>query len=124
MGSGFDSEVETFYRSVLNRRGWGEVGNAIQGHEIRPSVDEVSQALSIYGWTILPYLPAETEDVLLQRTAEEEQTRKDDEKVDVIFQDGRLVDRTTIGFDPAKILKDRQKKKRAETGSSDRGLDG
>ena len=114
VGSGFDAQIEPFYRSTLNKHGWGEVGSSIRGHEIRPSLDEVAQVLSVYGWTVLPYLPAEEGDVLLQMTEEEEQARKDDEKVDVIFQDGRLVDRTTIGFDPAKVLRERRKKRSDE----------
>ncbi len=114
VGSGFDAQIEPFYRSTLNKYGWGEVGSSIRGHEIRPSLDEIAQVLSIYGWTVLPYLPAESGDVLVQETEEEKQAREEDEKVDVIFQDGRLVDRTTIGFDPAKALRNRRKKRQEE----------
>ncbi|MEJ2085399.1 MAG: VWA domain-containing protein [Acidobacteriota bacterium] len=114
IGSGFDPQIEPFYRSTLKQNGWTELADSLLGYEIRPTLEEVGQALSIYGWTVLPYVPAESGDVLLQRTDEEKKAEKEDEAVDVIFQDGRLVDRTTIGFDPADLLRKRREKKRKQ----------
>ena len=113
VGSGFDAEPNVFYRQVLADSPWQRIAGDLQPQTVEPSVPELGQVLSVYGWTVLPYLPEQRGDALLEETEEEIQARKEEEMVDVVFQDGRVVDRTTIGFDALKAL--RRRKRDAET---------
>ena len=54
------------------------------------------------------------EDLLLTPGEDSPKTQEGADTVDVIYQDGRLIDKTTIGFDPAKLLRERRKAKDAE----------
>ena len=111
IGSGFDAEPDDFYRSEIDPSLIGPVAASLQSDPITPSVDELGQALSVFGWTVLPTLPPVREDLLLTPGEDSPQAQEGADTVDVVFQDGRLVDKTTIGFDPTKVLRERRKAK-------------
>ncbi len=113
IGTGFDDDPLTFYQEALAENGWAELVPDLRRVEVEPSVTELGQVLSVYGWTILPYTPGQRGDTLLDETEEELAARKEDEVTDVIFQDGQMVDKTTIGFDPADVLKKRRERRAA-----------
>jgi hypothetical protein len=88
IGTGFDDDPLPFYQEALNIFGWTSIAQDLQRVEVQPSVTEVGQVLSVYGWTVLPYTPAQRGDALLDETEEELAARKEDEVMDVVFQDG------------------------------------
>ncbi|TNF79386.1 MAG: VWA domain-containing protein [Acidobacteria bacterium] len=109
IGSGFDAEPADFYRSQIDPSLIGPVAGALQSGPITPSVEELGQVLSVFGWTTFPSMPPVREDLLLTPGDDSPQVQEGADKVDVIYQDGRLVDKTTIGFDPTKVLRERRK---------------
>ncbi|MGB6994921.1 MAG: VWA domain-containing protein, partial [Thermoanaerobaculia bacterium] len=114
IGSGFDAEPAHFYRSEIDPSLIGPVAGSLQSGPITPSVDELGQVLSVFGWTAFPTLPPVREDLLLTPDDNSPATQEGADTVDVVYQDGRLVDKTTIGFDPAKLLRERRKAKDTE----------
>ncbi len=113
IGTGFDDDPLTFYQEALAEAGWASLVPDLEAVEVEPSVADLGRVLSVYGWTVLPYTPAQRGDTLLDQSEEELRAQKEDEVVDVIFQDGQMVDKTTIGFDPAEILKKRRERREA-----------
>jgi len=113
IGTGFDDAPVTFYQEALAENGWASLVPDLRPVEVEPSVVELGQVLSVYGWTVLPYTPGQRGDTLLDETEEEMAAREEDEVMDVIFQDGQMVDKTTIGFDPAEVLKKRRERRAA-----------
>lgn len=109
VGSGFDGNPNAFYRQTLADSPWQRVAGDLLPQPAELSIADLGQILSVYGWTVLPYLPEQRGDALLEETDEQIQKRKEEEMVDVIYQDGRVVDRTTVGFDALKALKRRRK---------------
>jgi Ca-activated chloride channel family protein len=113
IGTGFDADPLPFYRDALVEGGWPSAALDLLPAEVGPSVAELGKVLSVYGWTVLPYTPGQRGDALLDESEEELAARKEDEVIDVIFQDGQMVDKTTIGFDPAEVLKRRRERRAA-----------
>ena len=113
IGTGFDDNPLPFYQEALTESGWASVAQELERPEVEPSVAELGQILSVYGWTVLPYTPGQRGDALLDESEEELAARKEDEVTDVIFQDGQMVDKTTIGFDPTEVLKKRRERRQA-----------
>ena len=111
IGSGFDEEPVTFYQEALVEAGFASLARDLEPVGVRPTVADLGQVLSVYGWTVLPYTPGQRGDALLEESAEELKARKEEEVIDVIFQDGQVVDKTTIGFDPTDILRRRRERK-------------
>lgn len=114
IGSGFDAEPADFYRSEIEPSLIGPVADSLQSARVTLSAEELGQVLSVYGWTIFPALPPVREDLLLTPDEDSPPTQEGADKVDVIYQDGRLVDKTTIGFDPTKVLRERRKAREEE----------
>lgn len=114
VGSGFDAEPNEFYRQALADSPWSGVSRDLLPQPIEPSVGELGQVLSVYGWTVLSYLPEQRGDALLEESEEEARARQEEEMVDVVYQDGRVVDRTTIGFDALEALKRRKRDAEAQ----------
>jgi Ca-activated chloride channel family protein len=114
VASGYDANPDDFYRTLLVRE-YGEP-TAAQVVPVlpRPSALDVAQTLAAYGWVALPYVPEQRSNELLEpgEGIPGEQEGKD--KVDVVMQDGRIVDKTTIGVDPLKWLRERREKARKE----------
>lgn len=115
IGSGFDEEPLDFYQAALIESGWPRVAESLQPVDAGLSVTELGKVLSVYGWTVLPYTSGQRGDALLEETQEELTARKEDEVTDVIFQDGQIVDKTTIGFDPTEVLKRRRERQQEGT---------
>jgi hypothetical protein len=114
IGSGFDAEPADFYRSEIDPSLIGPVAGSLPSGPIIPSVEELGQVLSVFGWTAFPSMPPVREDLLLTPGEDSPEVQEGADKVDVIYQDGRLVDKTTIGFDPAKVLRERRKAREAK----------
>jgi Ca-activated chloride channel family protein len=108
IGSGFDAEPHAYYQAALARAYGQSAAGRLEQAAVQPSMAELSQALAAYGWVVLPYVPLQRDDALLEAEEGELATQEGEDKVDVIFQDGRLVDRTTVGIDPRKLLKKRR----------------
>ncbi len=110
IASGYDANPDDFYRSLLERQYGEPTAARLAPRSISPSALDVAQTFAAYGWVALPYVPEQRSNELLEpgEGAPTEQEGKD--KVDVILQDGRLVDKTTIGIDPLKWLKERRRK--------------
>ena len=101
VSDGFESNPLDFYRPLL-----GDSEILLEETRSTPSVQEMAQVLSTYGWLVIPFVPSTSADALLARAEEEDdEAQEGADKVDVIFQDGRVVDRTTVGFDPRKMLR-------------------
>jgi Ca-activated chloride channel family protein len=113
IGSGFDVDSLTFYQDALAANGWAALVTDLVPVPVEPSVDELGRVLSAYGWTVLAYTPAQRGDTLLDETEEEIAARREEEITDVVFQDGQMVDKTTIGFDPTEALKKRRERRAA-----------
>jgi Ca-activated chloride channel family protein len=109
IGGGFDAEPAEFYRSEIDPSIIGPVAGSLESGPITPSIGQLGQVLSVYGWTVFPSIPPAREDLLLTPGEDSPPIQEGADTVDVIYQDGRLVDKTTIGFDPAKILRERRK---------------
>jgi len=100
IASGYDADPDDFYRSLLERQYGEPTAARLVPRSMSPSALDVAQTFAAYGWVALPYVPEQRSNELLEpgEGAPTEQEGKD--KVDVILQDGRLVDKTTIGIDP------------------------
>lgn len=111
VSGGFDADPVPWYRSVV---GGTDLAGALAGLSLppaTPTVEELGQALSIYGWLVLPYSPAPGVDPLARIPPEELRRLAEDEKIQTVTQSGSLdTQRTVIGFDPRKL---RKKKNRA-----------
>ncbi len=99
-GDGFDDAPPAFY----GRLGGGSAGAPPAAAAPAPSLDELAQVLAAYGWITLPFVPTTRGDQLLAGEPDDEPQQEGADKVDVVLQDGRLVDRTRVGFDPRKVL--------------------
>ena len=111
IGSGFDADPAVFYRSILSEAGLASEAEELVPPQIVPSVDELGRVLSAYGWVAMPFVPAVRGDLLLEGT---EDAQGGTELREIILQDGQEVDRTTIGFDPRKLLRGRQRDEQPE----------
>ncbi len=114
IGSGFDEDPLDFYRAALIESGWSRVAETLEPADVGLSIAELGQVLSVYGWTVLPYTPGQRGDALLDETEAELMARKEEEMTDVVFQDGEIVDKTTIGFDPTEVLKRRRQRQQED----------
>lgn len=113
VGSGLDGDPSRFYRQTLAGTSWGAIGESLPMVAIEPAIARLAQAGAVYGWTVIPYLSGRRGDALLEETEEQIAAREEAKRTDVIFQDGRLVDRTTVGLDPVELL-ERRRKREAE----------
>jgi hypothetical protein len=110
IGSGYDEEPLEFYRQALIAAGWPRLAESLSSDAPRLTSAELGRSLAVYGWTLLPYTPAQRGDALLEESEEELAARKEEEMTDVVFQDGQIVDKTTIGFDPQELLRRRRQR--------------
>ncbi len=112
VSGGFDEDPAVFYRSLLAGSFRAEATRGLSSPEIRPSLEETARALSIYGWITLAFAPDESYVELVAREeGEPEQEGKD--RVETTVEGGQLVDKTTVGLDPRKLLKKRREREGA-----------
>jgi Ca-activated chloride channel family protein len=110
VSSGYDAQPDDFYRSLLVKEFGEPTAARLTPVPIQPSVFEVSQVFAAYGWVAVPYLPEQRANELLEPGEGDAAEQEGKDKVDVILQDGRLVDKTTIGVDPLKWLRERRER--------------
>ncbi len=123
VASGYDAEPDEFYRSLLVREYGEPTAARLAPQPARPSVLEVAQTFSAYGWTVLPYVPEQRSNELLEPEDGAPVDQQGKTRVDVVMQDGRIVDKTTIGIDPLKWLRERREKAQKEEGGPPLVLD-
>ncbi len=96
-GSGHDADAAAFYRSWLAQA--GRTGVEVPDVEIRPTLSEVGKSLAVTGWTVVAFAPESDVDALLVGPEQEAAPEQ------VETPDGRVVQRSVIGFDPRKVLR-------------------
>ncbi|MDX1501804.1 MAG: VWA domain-containing protein [Thermoanaerobaculia bacterium] len=105
---GFDQDPLVYYRAAL---GGTDLAGAVAGAEvppIEPSLEELGQILSLYGWLVAPHRPAAAIDPLARRT-EEEIAAERGEGVETISQPGSLDTPRTVGeISASKLLRRRK----------------
>ena len=114
--SGYDAVPDDFYRSLLAREYGEPIAAQLAPVSLRPSSQEVAQTFAAYGWVVLPYVPDQRANELLEPGDEASQEQEGKDKVDVVMQDGRIVDKTTIGVDPLKWLRERRERAKKDDG--------
>ena len=114
VASGYDPNPDDFYRALLVREYGEPTAARLNPVPERPSASEVAQTFAVYGWLALPYVPDQRSNELLEPEEGTPQEEEGATKVDVVMQDGRIVDKTTIGVDPLKWLKERRERAQKE----------
>ncbi|MGB5550128.1 MAG: VWA domain-containing protein [Thermoanaerobaculia bacterium] len=123
VASGYDADPDEFYRSLLVREYGEPTAARLAPQPSRPSALEVAQTFSAYGWVVLPYVPEQRANELLEPDEDAPLEQEGKDKVDVIIQDGRIVDKTTIGVDPLKWLRERREEAQKQEGGPPLVLD-
>ncbi len=109
--SGFDSAPAEFYGALVEKSRWRQAALGLPRPEVTPTVEEIAQALAVYGWTVISYAPPNQGDGLLAEDPSAGDPDADNVEVETVLRDGRQVDRTVATIDPTKVL-DRLKKRR------------
>ena len=98
-GSGYDGDPAPFYEGLLAST--GRAATKVRPASVRPTAEELGQALAVTGWTVLAYAPGERGDALVAGPPAEKE-------LDVVpTPDGREVERGVISFDSARLLRRR-----------------
>jgi Ca-activated chloride channel family protein len=101
--SGFDSSPAEFYGALVAETRWRQAGIGLPQPEVLPAMDEIAQALAVYGWTTLAYAPPNQGDGLLA-DAPLADPEEDDDTVEMTQQGGVSTPKTTATIDPRKLL--------------------
>ncbi|MFQ5527736.1 MAG: VWA domain-containing protein [Thermoanaerobaculia bacterium] len=102
VGGGFDTDIERFYRELLEPFDLAAIVDEEVIPEISPTIEELARVLSALGWTVWSYSPEGASDVLLEGGEEKERA-----EVITTYEGGRRVDKTVITprFDALRSLR-------------------
>lgn len=106
VSGGHDADPAQFYRAVLEGTPFAAAGDGLSTPTVAPSAEETAQALSAYGWLVMPVSPTQLGDALLNPDPAAPPKQHGEDLVETVFEGGRVVEKTTVpGFDLSKLGK-------------------